>query len=78
MYIIIFDSLGWNAFFWQLKNKNHDWDCTDTKAISTYFEESCVLGIDTEATKLPKNLHSLCRKEGISQAFTALVCRQPI
>ncbi|XP_067210522.1 transferrin isoform X2 [Linepithema humile] len=59
-------SVGWNAFTSVMRNESQEnWDCSDTQAISNFFANSCVLGLENkDKNVLPSNLHSLCVKDG--------------
>ncbi|KAJ8684290.1 hypothetical protein QAD02_020082 [Eretmocerus hayati] len=57
-----YKSVGWNAFFSWLRNSSSKWDCTDTKAISEFFNETCVYGLGEKDETIPKNLYSLCNQ----------------
>ncbi|OXU29059.1 hypothetical protein TSAR_015174 [Trichomalopsis sarcophagae] len=57
-----YKSVGWNAFFSYLRNSSSSWDCEDEKAISQFFNQSCVYGLNEKNTTVPKNLYSLCNK----------------
>lgn len=69
---------GWNAFVTLMKNESDgDWGCSDARAVSKFFKDSCVLGWNNRnsGTVLPANLHSLCKKGETSRTRARLSAR---
>ncbi|XP_012260258.2 transferrin-like [Athalia rosae] len=58
-------SIGWNAFVSIMRNiSGTDWELSDARAVSNFFEESCVLGLTKDNDTMPANLYSLCTDAG--------------
>ncbi|XP_043267585.1 transferrin [Venturia canescens] len=59
-----FRSLGWNAFISAMVDDTKDvqWNCSDLRAVSNFFKDSCVYGIESAKPSVPSNLYSLCQK----------------
>ncbi|XP_058804849.1 transferrin [Phymastichus coffea] len=60
-------SVGWNAFFALLRNSSAAHDCSDARAISQFFNRSCVLGLSAANSSLPANLYSLCEQARLDE-----------
>ncbi|XP_011505188.1 PREDICTED: transferrin isoform X1 [Ceratosolen solmsi marchali] len=64
-----YKSVGWNSFFTILRNSSSRWDCSDAKAMSQFFNRSCVYGLSEMNTTIPKNLYSLCNSSFIDKSL---------
>ncbi|XP_014608643.1 PREDICTED: transferrin [Polistes canadensis] len=59
-----YESIGWNAFVTIMKNISKDsWDCSNIKAVGNFFGDSCIPGLSTMKTDVPRNLYSLCIRD---------------
>ncbi|KAI4497716.1 hypothetical protein M0802_007256 [Mischocyttarus mexicanus] len=61
-----YESIGWNSFVTIMRNISKDsWSCSDIKAVGNFFGDSCIPGLSTLKTDIPRNLYSLCAKDAI-------------
>ncbi|XP_015175750.1 PREDICTED: transferrin [Polistes dominula] len=59
-----YQSIGWNTFVTIMKMiSKENGDCSDIKAVGNFFSHSCVPGLSTMKTDIPRNLYSLCRRD---------------